>query len=134
MVYGARPRRSDFPAGRPRFDMTFHISTAGSITGPHDVASIRALLEAGAIHRHTPLRAEGSDEWLPLENWDAELLAPPRVAMGAPRQRHLQSVFMQSPYYMTKSKPGWKRAPIVVPALIALFAGGAWLLYHYVIR
>ena len=63
--------------------LLFHIARPdGTVTGPHVIGAIRRELAAGTLNYETPLCMVGTEDWLPLHEWQNEIEppAPPPVS------------------------------------------------------
>lgn len=54
----------------------------GTVTGPHGIVYLRRELNEGNITLDTLAAQDGTEDWMPLEAWGAELYPPEAVSRG----------------------------------------------------
>lgn len=73
--------------------LLFHVHRMdGTVTGPHAVGVIRRGLQSGEFGPDTPLCLLGTEDWLPLSEWQSEIdgppATPPRASGLSPAAAH----------------------------------------------
>ncbi|MES2468478.1 MAG: hypothetical protein V4675_14320 [Verrucomicrobiota bacterium] len=63
----------------------------GSVTGPHGIVFVRRELNEGNITLDTMAAQDGTEDWIPLEAWGAELYPPETIRRG-PRATKVASI------------------------------------------